>query len=92
MEGGRVMVFFAFWLMVIVIIYLVFLIIEEKLKNKHRRDNMMLGIEVSIIALSLIAINAPNTEYNFALFMEWTGIGLLFMGIFIFGRFYRIKD
>lgn len=62
----------------------------EKLKSKSSKNNMLLGIEMSIIGLILIAISAPNTGDNLFLYLEWIGVMLAILGVLIFQKFYKI--
>ena len=62
--------FFMFWLVIFIVLYLLFLLIVEKLKSKKNENNMLLGIEITVIGLILIAISAPNTSDNLFLYLN----------------------
>lgn len=81
--------FFMFWLVIFIVLYLLFLLIVEKLKSKKNENNMLLGIEITVIGLILIAISAPNTSDNLFLYLEWLGVMFAILGILVFQRFYR---
>lgn len=63
--------FIAICFVTFIVLYLIFLMIAEKLKNIDRNSNMLLGMETSILGVSIIAISSPNTSDN--LFYMWSG-------------------